>query len=131
MRMKRSSGANRSPKTSKGKQPDGANYTILLAPHHSTLGGGKKGRASTLTFGSVQAKTYGADPNVFEANVASGQEALKRAKTAFVKTGVSLRHGKKVPTFFVDAHDPTILIRRLEGREERGRFVDGKFVAGR
>ena len=130
MSTKGSTGAGGSRKASTGKQRGSTKYTILVAPHHGTAGGAKKGRASTLTFGSVQAKTCRANPSVVEANIASGQAALKRAKTAFTKTGVSLRHRKDVPVFSADPHDPTILIRRLDGREERGRFVNGAFVAG-
>ena len=89
-----------------------------------------EGRFTTLQFGSVRAEAVAPHPDVKGANIAAGQEALKRAKTAFVTTGVSLRHRKSVPTYFADAHDPNILIRRLDGREERGRFVDGAFVAG-
>lgn len=91
-------------------------------------GDAKRERSKTMRFGSVQAKVVAQSPATKTANVALGQVALKRAKTGFLKRGVSLRHGKSVPVFFADPREPSILIRRLDGHEERGKIVDGAFV---
>lgn len=87
-----------------------------------------KGAHSTLRFGLVRAKTGKADPQVKSANVALGQESLKRAKGAFTRKGITLRHGKAVPVFRADPQEPSVLIRRLDDREERGRFIGKEFV---
>jgi hypothetical protein len=90
--------------------------------------GGKGGRISIMRFGSVAAKTHSPHPDIKGANITAGQDALKRSKKAFIKRGVALRHRKGVPIFFADPKEPSVLIRRLNGQEERGRIVGGAFV---
>jgi hypothetical protein len=47
--------------------------------------------------------------------------------SALVNPGVKLPRGKGVPIYRADPNDPTILIRELNGRDERGTLVDGEF----
>jgi hypothetical protein len=103
-------------------------YALILDVSSRSATGGKWKTAGTTRFGSVQAKSIATDGATRHANIALGQAALKRAKIAFVKRGVSLRHRKDVPVFFADPREPSVLIRRLGGREERGQIVDGAFV---
>jgi hypothetical protein len=113
--------------TKRGATRSSRKRTLLLGASGS-VDAKRRGRVGTLKFGSVEAKAPAPHPDIKSANIALGQQALKRAKSAFLKTGVSLRHGKSVPTFFADSHEPSVLIRRVDGREERGRFVGGTFV---
>ncbi len=48
---------------------------------------------------------------------------------ALSKPGLTLRLARDVPRFRVDASTPGIVIRELGGVTERGRIVDGLFVA--
>jgi hypothetical protein len=60
-------------------------------------------------------------------NIASGNSALGRAASAFVKPGVKLSRGKNIPFYRADPREPRILIRELNGRSQRGTLVDGEF----
>jgi hypothetical protein len=103
-------------------------YALTLSDPKDMAKKAKRAHSHTFRFGWVEAKTSATDPLVKSANVVLGQEALKRAKNAFTKQGVSLRHGKTVPVYYADPKEPSVLIRKYEGREERGRFVGKAFV---
>lgn len=103
-------------------------YPVIMGVPDGRPSGGKGKRVTTFRFGSVAAKSSAPHPDVKSANIAAGQQALMRAKGAFTKRGVSLRHRKDVPVFFADPNEPSVLIRRLDGKEERGRIVAGAFV---
>ena len=80
-----------------------------------------------LQFGSVTVEGGPPSSAIVKRNIALGQSALKRGLKALVKPGVKLRRGKGVPIYRVDPSDPTILIRELNGCDERGTLTDGKF----
>jgi hypothetical protein len=84
-------------------------------------------RAPNVRFGSVTVKGPVPDAETVKRNVASGQSALKRALAALSKPGIKLPRNKGVPLYRADPEDPTILIRELNGREERGTLADGEF----
>lgn len=81
-----------------------------------------------VSFGSVTVRHQVPDDRTVSANILAGQEALMRARDAFIQPGVVLRRYSGVPLFSVDAHDPTILVRDLDGRIDRGSLIDGRFV---
>ena len=83
----------------------------------------------SVRFGGVTASNTSPDAATLVINVRSGSEALGRAKYAFTKPGVKLQHRAEVPTFRVDARNPSVLIREVNGRIDRGRIVNGTFVA--
>jgi hypothetical protein len=60
-------------------------------------------------------------------NVRAGQAALRRAAAGIAEPGVHLPLRKGVPQYRADPEDPRRLIRRTDGVEERGVFVDGTF----
>lgn len=80
-----------------------------------------------VRFGSVEVKAVAPEPNVIEANIRSGQAALKRARVAFIKPGVSLRLSKNVAKYRADPDQPDVIVREVGGTTERGSFVNGKF----
>jgi hypothetical protein len=82
---------------------------------------------SSVAFGSVTVKGGGPAPATVKHNIASGRSALKRGLSALIKPGVKLPRGKGIPIYHADPNDPTILIRELNGRDERGTLVDGEF----
>lgn len=92
----------------------------------SSVPGARKVR--TLRFGSVKIKSAPPAAAVVQRNVAAGHSALTRAKSAFLAKGVKLGYRKDVPFYSVDPEQPGVMIRRLNGRVDRGRLVDGVFV---
>lgn len=60
-------------------------------------------------------------------NIRAGQLALARAKDLIVKPGVTLELLKGVPRYHADPDQPELLVREIDGKRERGKFVDGKF----
>lgn len=60
-------------------------------------------------------------------NIDAGRSALVRAKTALTRPGVQVRVDPKVPLYRADPSTPGILVRTLNGRTTRGRFVAGRF----
>jgi hypothetical protein len=78
-------------------------------------------------FGSVTVANNAAEAVDVAANIRAGTEALTRAKSALVTRGVRLKDTPGVPRFSVDARDPSVMIRNLNGEIERGRFENGAF----
>lgn len=87
------------------------------------------GMSVTMRFGSVVASNTAPDAAAVATNIRAGRDALHRAKGAFLTRGIHIPRGNGVPLFHVDATNPAVLIRELDGRSERGRIVDGAFVA--
>ena len=85
------------------------------------------GKTDKVRFGSVTITGGAPAAAIVKRNVALGQSALKRGFVAFARPGVKLPRGKGVPKYRADPNDPTILIRELNGRDERGTLADGKF----
>lgn len=54
-------------------------------------------------------------------------DVLSKLMTALLSPGVVLEHKRDVPYYSVDGNDPSIVVRLLNGVEERGRMVDGVF----
>lgn len=86
------------------------------------------GGMSKVKFGQVTVQGPKPSRAVVAENVKRGSESLKRAVVAVMRPGVSLRPKKGVPQFSVDANEPGVYRRRLDGRVERGHLVDGDFV---
>lgn len=81
-----------------------------------------------ITFGAVTVSNTVADEQTLVSNVKAGRDALVRAKDAFTKPGITLAQVMTVPRFRVDAHNPKIIIRELDGHLDRGSIVNGAFV---
>jgi hypothetical protein len=81
-----------------------------------------------LKFGAVIVSSTAPDPTTVAVNVNAGREALKRATDVLTKPGVTLRLGAHVPRFRADDREPGMLIRELNGSQQRGRIINGAFV---
>jgi hypothetical protein len=81
-----------------------------------------------LKFGAVTVSNTAPDKATVAANVTAGRDALRRAGEALVKPGVKLQLRPEVPRFRADASERGMLIRELNGTEQRGRIVNGTFV---
>ncbi|WP_137752255.1 hypothetical protein [Sphingopyxis sp. L1A2A] len=85
------------------------------------------GKTRSVTFGSVTVRAAVPPKAQVAANVALGQSALKRARMKIIKPGVRISPRKDVPLYHVDADKPEEVIRKLDGKVERGHFVNGTF----
>lgn len=85
-----------------------------------------KGKVTVFHFGSARLKTSVAHVD-WARNIGLGQLAMKRITVQLVKPGVKLRGSRSKPLFRADPADPRQLIRVLDGKEERGVFVNGVF----
>ena len=67
------------------------------------------------------------DARVVEANLTKSRTAMKGLAAALAKPGIRIYPRKGVPLYSADPEDPDVLIRKLDGRVERGAFVNGAF----
>jgi len=100
---------------------------VTAAASKVTIYTTRNSRPGKVKFGSVVIS--GAKPNakLVQANVERSTEALERVTAKLGKPGVSLRAKKGVPRFSISEHEAGVFVRRLDGRTERGRVVNGIF----
>lgn len=84
-----------------------------------------------VRYGTVTMKIQRPSATTVASNVAAGHKALERARTKILKPGVTITVHKGVPLYSADPDYPGTLIRKLDGKVQRGRFVDGKFRAAK
>lgn len=60
-------------------------------------------------------------------NIRAGQLGLARAKDLIIKPGVTLEVVKGVPLYHADPDQPDLLVREIDGKRDRGKFVNGRF----
>src|SRR5256885_2308303 len=82
-----------------------------------------------VKFGAVTIAAGQHDPSAIKSNVEKGQRALERAAKKLAQPGVFIRAVKDVPLYSVDETQPNRLIRKLNGRVERGFLENGHFKA--
>jgi len=86
------------------------------------------GRKTTkVKFGDVVVVGERPSAAAVKQSVEFSTAALERLGVALAKPGITLRPRKDVPLYSAAGGDPGVLIRRLNGRTERVRFVDGVF----
>jgi hypothetical protein len=62
-------------------------------------------------------------------NNESISKRLKKALMSLVEyPGVIIERKKDVPLFYLDKNDSNVMIRELNGKCERGRFLNNKFI---
>lgn len=89
----------------------------------------EKNRAPTtkVKFGTVT--VTGSKPSAasVKTNVERSTQALERVTKKLTKPGVVLPQKKDVPRFSVAEGETNVFVRKLNGRTERGRLVNGAF----
>jgi hypothetical protein len=90
---------------------------------------GKVKRQKTR-FGSVTITAPAPSKAMVQQNVAASTKALERATGRLAKPGVRLHAKKDVAFYSLDSDNPDVMIRKLNGKTERGKFVHGVFKAG-
>lgn len=80
-----------------------------------------------VTFGNVTITGVRPGAEVVRENIERSTRALQRLMGKLTKPGVTLSKKKGVPRFSADEDEPSIFIRVLNGRTDRGRMVNGEF----
>lgn len=106
-----------------GVSKDGGKLGVRSGPSRA------RGGVNRVKFGNVVVTTSRPDSSAVAANIVRSSEALERIAKKLVNPGFSVRPRQDVPRFSVDDADPKLFVRQLNGRTERGRFVDGRFEA--
>lgn len=89
--------------------------------------GKRKVRRHKTRFGSVTVIAPAPSKAVVQHNVKASTQALERVTGRLAKGGVRLYAKKDVPHYSLDSDNPDVMIRKLNGKVERGSFVDGAF----
>lgn len=89
----------------------------------------KGARGSKVKFGSVTISGSKPSAGLVKMNIDLSTAALERVVKRLDKPGVDIRAKKDVPQFSVADGEPGVFIRRLNGRVNRGRVVNGAFEA--
>lgn len=85
-------------------------------------------RGSKVKFGGVTVSGVKPSAASVKVNVERSTQALERVSKSLSRSGVMLRAKKDVPQFSVADGERGIFIRRLNGRIERGRLINGQFT---
>ena len=91
--------------------------------------GKRKVRRRKTRFGSVTVTAPAPSKAVIQQNVKVSTQALERVTGRLAKAGVRLYAKKDVPLYSLDSDNPDVMIRKLNGKVDRGSFVDGAFKA--
>lgn len=86
----------------------------------------RKGRSAVI-FGSVKILGSKPDRATVKINVDRSTQALARATRKLTNPGVVIREKKGVPQFSVVEDETGLFVRKLDGKTDRGRFVNGQF----
>jgi hypothetical protein len=108
---------------------NGEMKTRSTATGHFIVGNAKgSARGSKVKFGGVTVSGVKPSAASVRVNVERSTQALERVSKSLARSGVTLRAKKDVPQFSVAEGERGIFIRRLNGRVERGRMVNGQFM---
>lgn len=88
---------------------------------------GKTRRGKKVKFGSVTISGTKPSAEEVKSNVARSTAALERVTRKLANPGVMIRTKRNVPQFSVAEGEVGVFVRRLNGRTDRGRLVDGQF----
>jgi hypothetical protein len=110
-------------KSSSGKRKRAGAVSILLSSESDA-----KTKHARIKFGAVTVDSRTPRKSEIRRNVVVGQLALKRAKSRIIKPGVTIHAGANIPLYHADPEKPGKLIRILNGKQDRGVFVNGRFI---
>jgi hypothetical protein len=82
-----------------------------------------------VTFGHVSVFVTSPTDAAVKQGVKASAKVIRGLGRRIVTPGVTIRHGADVPLFTADPGDPQRVVRQLNGKSEKGRFINGKFKA--
>jgi hypothetical protein len=83
----------------------------------------------TVTFGDVSVQVTRPSDEAVQKGVRTSAKVIKDLGKRLLTPGVDIKQSQDVPVFKADPHDPSRVIRQLNGKLEVGYFVRGKFKA--
>lgn len=86
-------------------------------------------KSRRVRFGSVTVTAPAPSSALVQHNIELSTQALERVAKRLAKPGVTLRAKKDVPLYSLDSDNPDVMIRKLNGKTERGQLIDGSFKA--
>jgi len=107
-----------------GKKVNDRNQAVSIE-----YGLAKTASSEKVRFGSIVVHVFRPGKTEIKSNVESSTEALMRSKAKLTKSDVTIRAKKDVPLYHVDENDAQQVIRKLNGKIERGVFENGVFKA--
>jgi hypothetical protein len=87
----------------------------------------RKAKGHKTRFGSVMVIAPAPSKTVVQRHIEASTHALERVTERLAKAGVRLYAKKDVPLYSLDSDHPDVMIRKLNGKVERGSFIDGVF----
>lgn len=91
------------------------------------IGGTSSTNGAKVKFGQVIITGSKPSRDLVKVNIERSTKALERVKRKLTTPGITIRAKKDVPLFSVAEGETDVFVRRLNGRVERGRVVDGTF----
>jgi hypothetical protein len=82
---------------------------------------------SEVSFGNVTISGTKPSAKIVAMNVEHSTKALERVSKKLIMPGVAIRTKRDVPHYSVAEGETGVFVRRLNGRTERGRMVNGDF----
>lgn len=89
---------------------------------------GEVNRGRTVRFGGVTVVAPKPDERDLKKQIAEGKRAVTQLKKALGTPGVKITQAAGTPVFHADPGDASMVIRVLNGKSMRGRFVRGQFI---
>jgi hypothetical protein len=89
----------------------------------------RKSKSRKVRFGDVTVTAPAPSTALVQHNIKLSTQALERVAKRLAKPGVTLRAKKDVPLYSLDSDNPDVMIRKLNGKIERGAIVNGVFQA--
>ncbi|MCP3736261.1 hypothetical protein M9979_15440 [Sphingomonas sp. RP10(2022)] len=91
--------------------------------------GAHRAKTCKTRFGDVIVTAPPPSKAMVQHNVKVSTQALERVTKRLAKAGVRLYAKKDVPLYSLDSDNPDVMIRKLNGKVERGSFINGEFNA--
>jgi hypothetical protein len=85
-------------------------------------------KSRKVRFGSVTVTAPAPSSALVRHNITLSTQALERVAKRLARPGINLRPKKNVPLYSLDSDNPDVMIRKLNGKTERGAFIDGVFT---
>jgi hypothetical protein len=85
-----------------------------------------EGRLS-VTFGEVSVVVTQPTDEAIQKGVKASAKVIRELGKRLLTPGVEIKRARDVPVFTADPHDPSRVIRKLNGKSEVGYFVRGEF----
>lgn len=81
----------------------------------------------SVTFGEVSVVVTQPTDEAIQKGVKASAKVIRNLGKRLLTPGVEIKRARDIPVFTADPHNPTRVIRKLNGKSEVGHFVRGEF----